>query len=606
MSNTRYDRSPSRACPGISKKGLTAKRTVAALLSALVLPTAFADDQQIQQMQQQVNELEQRLQEMKAQMEEIQKKNKEIADKNKEIADKNKEIVDKTQQLSNKSQELEGQHQQLQAQTFEISGKFKAIQDQWDQIPTTNKNQGGFIMDGVTLAFGGYLAEENALRSSNLSADINSPFSKIPFNPNPGSTPNFTNPAYSAAQLSQMAASGYYNQSSFNATARQSRFSVMAQGNADKNTQVTGYYEMDWLGDSPTANGTQSNSYTARVRHLYTNIDWTDIGWHMLAGQSWSLAVLNTQGITPRNEEIPLGIDAEYMPGFVWNRQAQVRFVKDWGKKYWAAISLEQSQTSGVGGSTPTGVLNNYALPAQAGGLLTPGGYYSVNKFPDIIGKLAMETDFGHYEVFGMLRNFDGTYSNANVTAAGQNSWAGSMGFGSVLKIIPHTLDFKVSGLYGNGVGRYGTSTLNDATVGPNGELTPMRGGSFLTGLTLHVKPTFDIYADIGRDWVNGYTYGSGGQTYGYGNNVLANPGSFAPSAAIAGFTPYDLHSVTQETLGFWWAAYKGYYGAAKVGVQYSHTGVSAFSVRASQYGGAFTPYTFDNMILTSIRFYPM
>ncbi|WP_297498243.1 hypothetical protein [Ferrovum sp.] len=598
MSNTRYDTSPSRACPGVSKKSLTAKRTVAALLSALVLPTAFADDQQIQQMQQQVNELEQRLQEMKAQMEEIQKKNKEIADKNKEIADKNKEIVDKTQQLSNKSQELEGQHQQLQAQTFEISGKFKAIQDQWDLIPTTNKNQGGFIMDGVTLAFGGYLAEENALRSSNLGADINSPFSKIPFNPNPG------NLLLTPAQ-SQAAASGYYNQSSFNATARQSRFSVMAQGNADKNTLVTGYYEMDWLGDSPTANGTQSNSYTARVRHLYTNIDWTDVGWHMLAGQSWSLAVLNTQGVTPRNEEIPVVIDAEYMPGFVWNRQAQIRVVKDWDKKYWAAISLEQSQTSGVAGSTPNGVLNNYTLPAQAGGLLTPGNY-SVNKFPDIIGKLAMETNLGHYEVFGMLRNFDGTYTNPNVTAAGQSSWAGSLGFGSVLKIIPHTLDFKISGLYGNGVGRYGTSTLSDATIGPNGELTPMRGGSLLTGLTLHVKPTFDIYADIGRDWINGYTYGSGGQTYGYGNNVLANPGQFTSQAALSGFTPYDLHSVTQETIGFWWAAYKGYYGAAKVGVQYSHTGVSAFSVRASQYGGAFTPYTFDNMILTSIRFYPM
>ncbi|MBW8073391.1 MAG: hypothetical protein GJU77_06885 [Ferrovum sp.] len=591
MSNTQNVSPPSRTCPSSSKRVLTTKRTVAALLSALVLPTAFADDQQIQQMQQQVNDLEQRLQEMKAQMEEIQKKNK-------EIADKNKEIVNTTQQISNKNQELEGQHQQLQAQTFEISGKFKAIQDQWDLIPTTNKNQGGFIMDGVTLAFGGYLAEENAIRSSNLQADINSPFSKIPFNPNPG------NLLLTPAQ-SQAAASGYYNQSSFNATARQSRFSVMAQGNADKNTLVTGYYEMDWLGDSPTANGTQSNSYTARVRHLYTNIDWMDRGWHLLAGQSWSLAVLNTQGVTPRNEEIPVVIDAEYMPGFVWNRQAQIRVVKDWDKKYWAAISLEQSQTSGVAGSTPTGVMNNYTLPAQAGGLLTPGNY-SVNKFPDIIGKLAMETERGHYEVFGMLRNFDGTYTNANVTAAGQSSWAGSMGFGSVLKIIPHTLDFKISGLYGNGVGRYGTSTLNDATIGPNGELTPMRGGSFLTGLTLHVKPTFDIYADIGRDWINGYTYTQGGQTYGYGNNVLANPGQFTNAAALSGYTPYNLNSVTQETVGFWWAAYKGYYGAAKVGVQYSHTGVSAFSVRSSQYGGAFTPYTFDNMILTSIRFYPM
>lgn len=147
---------------------------------------------------------------------------------------------------------------------------------------------------------------------------------------------------------------------------------------------------------------------------------------------------------------------------------------------------------------------------------------------------------------------------------------------------------------------------MNDATIGPGGELTPLRGGSFLTGFLLHVQPTFDIYADIGRDWNNGYTYSSGGQLYGYGNNVLANPGQFVASAAVAGYTPYDLNSVTQETIGFWWAVYKGYYGAAKFGAQYSHTGVSAFSVRASQFGGAFTPYTTDNMIFTSIRFYPM
>jgi TolA-binding protein len=574
MLETKYHSVNIRTQSGPLKTGLTVKRTLAVLLSTLVLPAAWADDPQQQQMQQQVDKLEQELRDMKVQMGDVQKKNAEISDQNK------------------------AEHQQLEMSDFQISNKVKAMQDQWDQIPTTNKNQSGFVTDGVTLTFGGYLAEENALRSRNLQADINSPFSKIPFNPNPGNI-------LLTAPQSQAAASGYYNQSSFNATARQSRFAVKAQGYEDKNTLVTGYYEMDWLGDSPTANGTQSNSYTARVRHLYSNIDWIDSGWHLLAGQSWSLAVLNTQGITPRNEEIPVVIDAEYMPGFVWNRQAQIRVVKDWDKKYWAAFSLEQSQTSGVAGATPTGVMNNYTLPAQAGGLLTPGNY-SVNKFPDIIGKLAMETELGHYEVFGMLRNFDGTYSNVNATAAGQNTWAGSMGFGSVLNVVPHRLDFKVSGLYGNGVGRYGTSTLNDATIGPSGELTPMRGGSFLTGLTLHVKPTLDVYADIGRDWTNGYTYGSGGQIYGYGNNVLANPGQFVANAAMAGYTPYDLNNVTQETIGFWWAGYKGYYGAVKFGVQYSHTSISAFAVRASQYGGAFTPSTFDNMILTSIRFYPM
>ena len=43
------------------KRGIRVKRTLATLLSALVLPTAWADDSQVQKMQQQVDELEQRL-----------------------------------------------------------------------------------------------------------------------------------------------------------------------------------------------------------------------------------------------------------------------------------------------------------------------------------------------------------------------------------------------------------------------------------------------------------------------------------------------------------------------------------------------------------------
>lgn len=584
----------------ISKNSLKSWRprfTVAALLATCVMSSAFADDPQLQQVQQQINELEKRLQEMKAQMDQIQQKNHDIESKNQQLESQN-------QRLSAKNQSIEKQAQDLNSQHMVISDQFKQIQDQWSQIPTSEKNLSGTVLNGVNLTFGGYLAEENALRSRSVQADINTPFSKIPFNPNPD------NQVLNATQQ-QALASGYYNQSTYNMTARQSRFIMKADGYADNNTLVTGYYESDWLGDGATSNNVQSNSYVMRVRNLYTNIDWQKTGWHLLAGQNWSLATLNTQGITPRNEEIPVVIEAEYEPGFVWNRQAQLRLVKDWDKKYWAAVSLEQSLTNGVAASTPTGVVNTYTLPAQPGSLLTPsvlGANYSVNRFPDIIGKLAMETDLGHYEVFGLLRNFDSTYSNpaANIVGAGQSTWAGSFGFGAVLNLIPHALDWKISGLYGNGVGRYGTSTLNDATIGPSGELTPLRGGSFLTGLTWHAKPTLDYYADIGADWINGYTYQSGGKTYGYGNNVLANPGQFTTAALTAGYSPYYLHNITQETMGFWWAFYKGKYGAAKFGMQYSHTGVGAFAVNSSQYGGAFTPYTTDNMIFTSMRFYPM
>ncbi len=539
---------------------------VAAVVAAGVAPAAFADstNDQLQQMQQQIQQLEQRLQDLQTQTTEVKSQNQDMA------------------------------------------GKIQSYTAQSGAMPTTYENQSGFKMHGVTVTFGGFLAEENVFRSSNLESDINTPYAHIGFNPNPNGvvlTPG--------QQLVDQGS--YYNQSEFRMTARQSRFAVMAQGNIDPNTVVTGYYETDWLGGSPTANSNESNSYTMRVRHLYSNIDWLDSGWHLLAGQSWSLATLNTQGITPRNEEIPLTIDAAYYPGFVWARQAQIRVVKDWDKKFWAALSIENAQTSGVGGTFTPGTGNIYSLPAVGGGLLTPAafGNYSVNRYPDIIGKLAAETDYGHYEVFGMLRNFQSTYNGAGVAGANQSDWAGSLGVGAVIPVVPHTLDVNLSGLYGDGVGRYGDTGLADATYASNGELHPLTGGSMLGGITWHVQPTLDIYADVGEDFVRGYTNTVGGTTYGYGNNAVVNnnqsltPGTGYLNTGIGGtYSPYDIKDSIQETIGLWWAVYKGSYGAAKLGLQYTHATLDAFNVAAGTYG-AFSPSTSDNMIETSLRFYP-
>ena len=538
---------------------------VAAVVAAGVAPVAFADstNDQLQQMQQQIQQLEQRLQDLQTQTTEVKNENKDIV------------------------------------------GRIQSYSTQpTSAMPTTYANQAGFKMHGVTVTFGGFLAEENAYRSSSLQADINSPFSKIAFNPNPDGI------ALTSAQI-QQANAGYYNQSEFRMTARQSRFAVLAQGNVDPNTLVTGYYETDWLGDSPTANSNESNSYVMRVRHLYSNIDWFDTGWHLLAGQTWTLATLNTQGITPRNEEIPLTIDAQYVPGFVWARQAQIRVVKDWDKKFWAAVSLENAQSAGVGGPMPGGLSNSFSLPAGPGGLLTPNvagmyGNYSVNKYPDIIGKLAAETDYGHYEVYGILTNFQSTYSNANVAGANQSDWTGGVGVGAVIPAIPNTLDVKFSALYGAGLGRYGTSGLNDATYASNGELHPLNSASVLGGIIWHVNPKMDVYMDIGQDSVQGSTFSSGGKLYGYGDNVVANPGaSMLAAASSLPDSPYDLKSVTQETVGLWWAVYKGSYGAAKLGLQYSHTTVDAFNVAASGAYGTLSPSASDNMVETSLRFYP-
>ena len=128
---------------------------------------------------------------------------------------------------------------------------------------------------------------------------------------------------------------------------------MLTQGDVDPVTHLAGYGEVDFLGAAQTANSNESNSFNLRVRHLYLTVDNDFFGAHLLAGQNWSLATMNTKGIIPRQEDIPLTIDAQYVPGFVWQRTPQIRLVKDFDYNISAAISAENPATT-IGGTAPT------------------------------------------------------------------------------------------------------------------------------------------------------------------------------------------------------------------------------------------------------------
>ena len=525
---------------------------IAACLTAGATPAAFADSsEQMQQMQQQIQTLEQRLEQMQAQQQKDQQAQQETQQKIDKAAIATPAQVVPQGYLGNNPGNMQG-------------------------------NQTAFRLGGVNVQLGGFLASETVYRSRSLQSDIGSPYSKIPFAPNNG--------GQVGANASGTGLGGYYNQSEFRGTERQSRFSMLVDGNVDPDTIISGYYELDFLGAGTTANANESNSYQPRTRHVYANIDWMASGWHVLAGQTWSLATLNTHGITPRMEEIPLTIDAQYVPGFTWARQWQFRVVKDWDKKWWAAVSLENSQTSGVNGTTPGAY--NYQLTPPGGSLFNSfGNNMSVNHYPDIIAKLAAETDLGHYEIYDLARNFQSAYG-ASATAPGsqQSTWSNAVGVGAVIPLIPKQLELSFSGLFGNGIGRYGTVGLADADYNPNGSLNPLKGTQMLGGIIWHTNPTLAIYGNIGQETVDSNIYNIGGTVYGYGNNV----------GGVTQYSP-DLNKVSQETVGFWWSFYKGNYGAAKLGGQFSHTLATGFQTAAA----GVTPTTTDNMVFTSIRYFP-
>jgi hypothetical protein len=93
------------------------------------------------------------------------------------------------------------------------------------------------------------------------------------------------------------------------------------------------------------------------------------------------------------------------------------------------------------------------------------------------------------------------------------NSWsqqvtfAWGVGGSALLPVIPKLLDLQGSVLYGQGVGRYMTSQLPDAVIGPNGALTPVAGLSFLVGLLAipsKARTSMPIMAKIGATPIHG------------------------------------------------------------------------------------------------------
>ena len=466
-----------------------------------------------------------------------------------------------------------GQLDELQKK---IQGLEQEVQTMHTDLAAVTGKGGkpGFNYKGVNIQLGGFLAAETVYRNHNMESDIATPFSKIPF-------PNVAG----------------YHESEFRGTARQSRLSLLVQGDVTPTTHLAGYYELDFLGAAPTANPNQSNSFNPRTRNVYLTVDWDTPGLHLLAGQNWSLVTMNANGITPRSEYIPQTIDAQYAVGFNWERQWQLRIAKDWNKMLWAAISAENSQTVGVGGLCPGGgtACNTYQLPA--GSNFSTGTNLSINRWPDFIAKAALESAIGHYEVYSLTRNFQSKYGGTTTATQtnNQSTWTEAVGAGVIIPVLPTHVDVALSGLYGKGVGRYGTTQLSDATFAGDGSLEPLTGFQYLAQLAWHASRVLEVWVAYGQEQVDA-SVGPGG-AYGYGGGIVA---SNAGCETLGGVCSPLLKGDSQINGGFWWSIFKGNYGALKLGVQYSHTKLETYGDAAS-----FSPSTSEDMIFSSLRYYP-
>ena len=413
---------------------------------------------------------------------------------------------------------------------------------------------------GITISpAGSFLAAETVYRTSAMGDGLNTHFSSIPLN----SAQN--------AQVGEWQGSG-----------RQSRVAIKATGKAGDLT-MTGYYEADWLSAGVTSNNNQSNSYTLRQRQLWAEAK-LDSGWTFSGGQGWSLATETTQGLQRGTEILPATIDPQYEAGFVWTRQYSFRVSKDWGNKVFLGASAENAETLNPAGSGFSTTDFTFGQTGDTGGLEDNQSNYTPNPSPDFVIKMAFQPGWGHWEVFNIDRFFQdrvyptgGTPYNNTVEGSGIGG-----GFRAPLGTKKVTIGLK--GLWGEGMGRYGSTTIADVTVRSNGTLAPLRAFSALS--TLEMSPTnrLMLYFNYGGDYVYREYWWTGATTAeGYGV-----PGSFTNAPAMSGCNTQpttvtsdlgfsapgscaaNTKDVQEFTAGDWYNIYAGPKGRLRFGLQYS------------------------------------
>jgi FKBP-type peptidyl-prolyl cis-trans isomerase len=517
---------------------------------------------------------------------------------------------------------------------------------------------------GITITPGGFLAAETVFRNKATGSDINTQLNGVPLPGQPG------------AQTTE-----------FNASGRQSRFSALAEGKLASVT-LRGYVESDFLGAGTTSNDNESNSYVLRIRQGWGQArfdsGWQVTGgqmWSLVTETKKGTDNLSEGMPLTIDPQYTVGFS------WARQEALRVSKTFGEGTKLTLAASVEASNTTLTVHGNPTAtipattntvitdgvttvnvpvttttVFNNFLVgqPGNASGLYNPIGTYAYNKTPDFIFKAALDPHFGHFEVFGIVSTFrdrvypcfaahgaisltfpagDGTNlpsvvapavdctltGSTNPTSGAFNDSRTGGGIGVNGRISIHKrLDVGIHVLGGDGIGRYGTAGLSDATTRPDGTLALIRSYQALGTLEFHATPKLDIYAYVGGEYAGRTTFNDG--KTGYGNFARRDDGCSvetlplaAPAAAINttavlgsnGFIPGalsncdgDTRNILEGTLGFWYRFYNGPKGRMQFGMQYSYIDRNTWSGVGATAGSTADPHGIDNMVFTSMRYY--
>ena len=176
----------------------------------------------------------------------------------------------KIERLERQTELLQRQLKEIQQELAQTRRKTEKVEAKVDAAParySAGPPAGGYTKgplpppppERVKVTLGGFIAAESVWRQRNQVNDIGTAFGAIPYPFSP-----------------------LYNEHEFHGTARQSRISLLVEGNIDPYQKLSGYYESDFLGVGNTSNYNQSNSWAPRLRHAYFTYDNSGWGFHSL------------------------------------------------------------------------------------------------------------------------------------------------------------------------------------------------------------------------------------------------------------------------------------------------------------------------------------
>jgi uncharacterized coiled-coil protein SlyX len=439
------------------------------------------------------------------------------------------------------------------------------------------------------------------------------------------------------------------NLSEYGQSARASQLRLRLDGDAG-NLKLAGYVEGDFYGTS-SANPNQTTAWPFRVRQAWGRVK-TPGGWTITGGQMWNLITMNRKGSEADAPWIPNTLDTNYVVGWDWGRQAELRVAKTFDKNFTIAIaatdpSLIQSnltyiqagqdsiagiltQGSGnLGGSyaTSCSTVSGTTSSATISTVCSYTNTFSTNVAPDIIVKLAYDDPkVGHYEVKAVQRFF-----RDRVEADKQYTYGTGVGVGAIVPVVPKKVDVVFQGLYGKGISRYQDSGQADVVVrantygsvgaasittpngtvwnpgevyatssGANGTLQDVKGASALLGFETHAVPRLELDVYGGTEYYFRSLYSAdvlSAPTATTNAGVVGATERLGYGSSLPTNTTYNK-SLIEGTVVAWYDVYKGAAGTLRYGAQYGYVNRQLWTN-----GGAKQPRGIDNIGYLGMRY---